>query len=87
MKFNITVLFIFFTLFSCKVEDSSERTIETGISNELAKYRKQQISDVVYNLHFKIPEEKNKPIESKLKLTFYLNNYALFILLTNRSVY
>ena len=74
MKFNITVLFIFFTLFSCKVEDSSETTIETGISYELAKYRKQQISDVVYNLHFNIPKEKNTPIESKLKLTFYLNN-------------
>lgn len=49
-------------------------TLETGISYQLAKYRKQQIADVVYNLHFKIPKEKANPIPSKLELNFIVKD-------------
>jgi aminopeptidase N len=48
--------------------------LETGISHKLAKYRKQQISDVVYDLHFKIPNEKTNPIASRLELNFKVND-------------
>ena len=59
----------FFLFFSCNKE--SERiALEKGISYELAKYRKQQIANVVYDLHFKIPKEKEKPITTRLELNF-----------------
>ncbi len=65
--------FLFFI--SCdKIEDESKSKVETGISLELAKYRKLQISDVVYNLHFKIPEEKQAAIASRLQMLFKVND-------------
>lgn len=60
-------------LVSCTTKNK-ELKLETGISYELAKYRKQQISDVVYNLHFKIPKEKEKPISSRLAINFTIHD-------------
>jgi aminopeptidase N len=59
---------------SCKIEDSATINVETGISLELAKSRKQRISEVVYDLHFKIPKKQKDPIASRLELFFNLNN-------------
>lgn len=78
--------YIFFLCFlfivSCnKIEDSSKSTIETGISLELAKYRKQQISNVVYSLHFKIPKLKETAIASRLEMLFTVNNLKENLLL------
>lgn len=69
--FLYSFLFLFF--FSCD-KKQKQLALETGISHELAKYRKQQIADVVYNLHFKIPKEKTNSIPSILKLSFTVNN-------------
>ena len=74
MKFYFSIIACFLLLISCKTEDNSTLKLETGISYELAKFRKQQIEDVVYNLHFKIPEEKTNPISSKLQVDFIINN-------------
>ena len=41
----------------------------TGVSLDLAQYRAEQVSNVVYDLSFFIPEHKEQPIDSKLKLT------------------
>ena len=60
-------------LVSCTTK-TKELKLETGISYELAKYRKQQISDVVYNLHFKIPREKENSISSILAINFTIND-------------
>ena len=60
-------------LFSCD-KKQEQLTLETGISHNLAKYRKQQIRDVVYNLNFKIPGEKTSPIPSNLELNFTVND-------------
>ncbi len=78
--------YIFFLCFlfivSCnKFQDSSKSTIETGISLELAKYRKQQISNVVYSLHFKIPKLKETAIASRLEMMFTVNNLKENLLL------
>ncbi|MEE9408062.1 MAG: M1 family aminopeptidase [Polaribacter sp.] len=68
-------LIILTPLFFISCNKKQEKiTLETGISFELAKYRKQQISNVVYELDFKIPKEKAKSISSKIVLNFSVNN-------------
>ncbi|WP_189663087.1 M1 family metallopeptidase [Polaribacter sp. IC073] len=70
------ILFFLGVLFfiSCDKKQEEKLTLETGISFELAKYRKQQISDVAYQLDFKIPKEKTTVISSKLVLSFTIND-------------
>ena len=81
MKLYSSLFAFFFIFTSCNKEDNSKIKLETGISLELAEYRKQQVSDVVYNVHFRIPEDKNEVIQSKLVLLFSLNdlNNDLFL--------
>ncbi|WP_232541171.1 M1 family metallopeptidase [Spirosoma endbachense] len=44
--------------------------VETGVSQALAKTRKQTISKVTYALKFDIPEQKNQPIPASESITF-----------------
>jgi aminopeptidase N len=48
--------------------------LEKGISLELAKYRKQQVSNVVYHLDFDIPTTKTEPIPASLTLTLIIQD-------------
>tara|TARA_B110000091_G_scaffold206170_1_gene242638 strand:- start:299 stop:2857 length:2559 start_codon:yes stop_codon:yes gene_type:complete len=73
MKNFLCVLFLL-VLVSCDKQEA-ELTLEKGISFELAKYRKQQVSDVVYNLHFKIPKEKEHPIAAILEINFKVSDF------------
>ena len=73
MKFYLPLIACFFVLISCD-KQQDKLTVEKGISLELAKYRKQQIVDVVYNLHFKIPKEKAASIDAKLEVYFTVND-------------
>lgn len=73
MKIGFFWTFIFFMLCACSVKKPQIK-IEKGISYELAKYRKEQISDIIYTLDFKIPEDKNSPISSILKIDFTIND-------------
>lgn len=73
MKIGFFWTFIFFMLCACSVKKPQIK-IEKGISYELAKYRKEQISDIIYTLDFKIPEDKNSPISSILKVEFVIND-------------
>ena len=68
MKF-LKLFLVVFLIASC-TSSNKEIKLEEGISYDLAKYRKQQISDIVYNLHFKIPVEKTKSIASKSTINF-----------------
>ncbi|TXD50781.1 MULTISPECIES: M1 family metallopeptidase [unclassified Polaribacter] len=72
MKYLLAT-FAFFFLMSC-AQQTPKLKLEKGISYELANYRKQQIADVVYNLHFKILKEKESPIPSKLEVNFTLKD-------------
>ena len=73
MKCFLALLTFLILIFSCGKEENKLK-LEKGISFELAKYRKQQIADVVYNLHFKIPKEKESSIDSKLEVNFTIND-------------
>ena len=47
-------------------------TVEPGVSQELARERAARISQVRYELAFRIPEEKAEPLEGTESLTFTL---------------
>ena len=73
MKLYLSIIVCFFILISCDKQENKLK-LEKGISFELAKYRKQQISDVVYNLDFKIPKEKANAISSRLEVNLKVND-------------
>ena len=73
MKQFCNSLLIIFLLMSC-ASDRKKLIIEKGISYELAQYRKQQLSDIVYRLHFSIPKEKDQPIPSTFQVEFTVND-------------
>jgi aminopeptidase N len=81
MKHYCLLFTVFFFLISCNTENNSKIKFEKGISFELAKYRKQQITNVVYNLGFKIPKEKQQTISSKLELNFIVKDLKNDVLL------
>ncbi|WP_334057003.1 M1 family metallopeptidase [Polaribacter sp. P097] len=72
MKF--LTLFLAFTIITSCTSPSKKLELEKGISYDLAVYRKKQISDIVYNIHIKIPAEKTQSIASKLTVNFNVND-------------
>ncbi|WP_282123137.1 M1 family metallopeptidase [Algibacter mikhailovii] len=74
MKVCIYVILGFILMTSCAKKSERIDLLSPGISLELAKYRKQQVSNVVYNLSFKIPELKVEPIAAILDLSLQINN-------------
>ncbi|WP_192348404.1 M1 family aminopeptidase [Algoriphagus sp. Y33] len=66
---KLLVLFGFAViLFSCKTSPSDEHFYDAGISVELAKFRKQQLTNIHYKLSFDIPSRKSDPIPAHLIL-------------------
>ncbi|AZQ65216.1 hypothetical protein EI427_23670 [Flammeovirga pectinis] len=69
MRFNqFTYLIVLLMFFSCK---SNPVEITLGVSKELAEYRFSTYSDIHYELHFELPEEKEEDIfaTSLIKVT------------------
>ncbi|MBK6264400.1 aminopeptidase [Marivirga sp. S37H4] len=67
--------FIFLSfLFSCGLDSREENTlpIETGVSRNLADYRKKVISNLNYQLRFSIPASVNDPIEASEVISLHL---------------
>tara|TARA_R110002050_G_scaffold94765_2_gene197254 strand:+ start:117892 stop:120459 length:2568 start_codon:yes stop_codon:yes gene_type:complete len=74
MKHVLIFLLSLFLIVSCNKKPKQTSLLRPGISLELAKYRKQQVSNVVYNISFKIPKSKAKKISSLLDLNLEINN-------------
>lgn len=55
--------------------------LENGVSEQLAQFRKKQISDVQYNLFFKIPNQKAENINSQLFVKLNLSDLSESLLL------
>ncbi|QIL75312.1 hypothetical protein [Hymenobacter sp. HDW8] len=47
--------------------------IEKGVSQELAAYRSQVVSELAYTLHFTIPAVKEQPILATESVSFVLS--------------
>lgn len=67
----IFVIALFFT--GCS---QTKLPVNTGVSRELAKYRKSTVTDITYNLNFSIPTDLKDRIEGAETLTFDLKNTA-----------
>ncbi|REG84526.1 M1 family metallopeptidase [Algoriphagus antarcticus] len=66
---NLFLLFgLILMISSCKTPVSDEHFYDSGISLELAQFRKQQVANIHYNLSFDIPAQKSDPIPSHLTL-------------------
>lgn len=50
--------------------------LDNGVSEQLAHFRKQQISNVLYDLSFEIPKQKQDEINSNLVLNLVLSNLS-----------
>jgi aminopeptidase N len=74
MKNLLPFLFLILILSSCTTTVSEEHFYDPGISFELSKFRKQQISDIHYTLDFSIPKNKNERINSYLKLDLTISD-------------
>ncbi|MBF4464972.1 M1 family aminopeptidase [Flavobacterium sp. LC2016-12] len=73
---NFFYSFLFFLSFSIigfSQSKPQENTIlDSGVSEGLAHFRKQQISNVTYELSFEIPKEKSQDISSNLNINLNL---------------
>ncbi|WP_080057982.1 M1 family metallopeptidase [Spirosoma aerolatum] len=70
MRYGITALLLLAMLGSQQPALSQSKTVETGVSQTLAKARKQTISNVAYALKFDIPAQKNQPIPATESISF-----------------
>ena len=78
-NYQVIFLLIVTVLMSCRQDNTLQ--INRGVSWELAKKRKANISNIEYNLTFNIPEQKNEIITGKLKLIFILANNDIDLVL------
>ncbi|TDS16958.1 aminopeptidase N [Maribacter caenipelagi] len=72
MKNLFYASFLVLFLISCSNENNTAKSIESGVSEDMATQRASLISNVHYNLSFDIPKEQDAPISSKLVLNFNL---------------
>ncbi|WP_461133180.1 M1 family metallopeptidase [Spirosoma lituiforme] len=71
--YGLTLLIIGSLTMACSHRSLPAKSpmIETGVSQTLAKARKQQISQLAYTLKFDIPPQKSQPILSTETITFF----------------
>ena len=62
----------------CK--DSKDALYDSGISQQLAQHRKNNIKELEYELFFSIPEKKDYPVEGKAKITFVIESQQAVII-------
>lgn len=74
MKNLLPILLLTFIIYSCSNPTSDDHFYDPGISIELAKFRKQQISNIQYGLNFSIPEDKEQDIPALLELSLTISS-------------
>ena len=72
VKFNILFLILipFMSVYFCACNNSEDIPLEAGVSETLAAFRKDNLSDIRYNLFFNIPEKLEEPVKAQLNLVF-----------------
>lgn len=74
---NLFLLFgLILLISSCKTPISDAHFYDSGISLELAKFRKEQLGEINYTLSFEIPAEKSAPIPSHLALEVIISDLS-----------
>ena len=68
ISYSILVFFMLMTMGYSQSKISQGLILEEGVSEQLAQFRKKQISDVQYDLYFEIPNQKREDINASLNL-------------------
>ena len=68
-----TAIFILIVILLAGCQQAA-RQITTGVTQELARYRKSTISELQYELSFRIPEKQGEKIEASAVILFNLKN-------------
>lgn len=68
--------FLMMTLGFSQSKPKENSFIDNGVSEQLARFRKHQISNVTYGLSFEIPNEKEEEINARLVLDLTLSDLS-----------
>ncbi len=79
LKIILIALIAIAVIPGCKRDD--DKLLEPGVSIELAKHRKQNISNIHYNLFFNLPSDENEKITGTSNISFTIadNNSQLIL--------
>ena len=74
MKIHYGIIIIMCCLLNaCQPASQNPRIYDSGISQELAELRKQEINELKYDLRLSIPKQKSMPVEGEIHVRFRLN--------------
>lgn len=76
MKIFYSFLCFFILIFNSFSQVKENELLENGVLEQLAKFRKQQISDLQYILSFEIPNQKSENINSNLIVNLSLSDLS-----------
>ena len=81
MKIHYGIIIIMCCLLNaCQPASQNPRIYDSGISQELAELRKQEINELKYDLRLSIPKQKSMPVEGEIHVRFRLNKAQEVIL-------
>ncbi|MEN2486157.1 M1 family aminopeptidase [Flavobacterium sp. B11] len=76
MKIFYSLLCFFILIFNSFSQSKANELFENGVSEQLANFRKKQISDLQYTLFFEIPTQKAENINSQLFVNLNLSDLS-----------
>lgn len=76
MKIFYSFLYFFILIFNSFSQVKENELLENGVLEQLAKFRKKQISDLQYILSFEIPNQKSENINSSLIVNLSLSDLS-----------
>ena len=76
IHYSFLCLFTFITIGFSQSKQKGNLVLENGVSEQMAIFRKHQISNVSYGLSFEIPKQKDQAIISNLKLDLTLSDLS-----------
>ncbi|WP_431243790.1 M1 family metallopeptidase [Flavobacterium sp. P21] len=79
--YRFFAFFIITTIGFSQSKPKEKFLVENGVSEQLANFRKYQISDLTYNLLFEIPNQKSENINSKLDVNLVLTDLSQSLVL------
>ncbi|KQX08873.1 M1 family aminopeptidase [Flavobacterium sp. Root420] len=76
IRYSFLCLFTFITIGFSQSKQNGNLVLENGVSEQMAIFRKHQISNVSYGLSFEIPNQKEQDIISTLNLDLILSDLS-----------
>lgn len=76
IRYSFLCLITFITIGFSQSKQKANPVLENGVSEQIAIFRKQQISNVSYGLSFEIPNQKEQDISSTLNLELTVSDLS-----------